>query len=66
MLFEASVERPGLRFEVLQVPSGYERLLKISELLSERMGVYGRGGAIVFRSTRAKTRETAEFLQAAG
>jgi len=65
-LFEASVERPGLRFEVLQVSPGHERLLKISELLSERLGGYGRGGAIVFRSTRAKTRETAEFLQAAG
>ena len=65
-LFEASVERPGLRFEVMQVSSGYERLLKIAELLSERLSAYGRGGAIVFRSTRAKTRETAEFLQAAG
>ena len=65
-LFEASVERPGLRFEVLNVPPGHERLLKIAELLSERLSAYGRGGAIVFRSTRAKTRETAEFLQAAG
>ena len=65
-LFEASVERPGLRFEVQTVPPGHERLLKIAELLSERLSAYGRGGAIVFRSTRAKTRETAEFLQAAG
>ena len=65
-LFEASVERPGLRFEVVNASPGYERLLKISELLAERLGAYGRGGAIVFRSTRAKTRETAEFLQAAG
>jgi ATP-dependent DNA helicase RecQ len=65
-LFEASVERPGLRFEVLNVPPGHERLLKIAELLSERLSAYGRGGAIVFRSTRAKTRETAEFLRAAG
>jgi ATP-dependent DNA helicase RecQ len=65
-LFEASVERPGLRFEVVKVPPGFERLQKISEILSERLGSYGRGGAIVFRATRAKTRETAEFLQSTG
>ena len=65
-LFEASVERPGLKFEVFKAPPGFERMQKISEVLSERLGGYGRGGAIVFRSTRAKARETAEFLQQAG
>ena len=64
-LFEASVGRPGLKFEVVKVAPGFERMQKISEILSERLGAYGRGGAIVFRSTRAKARETAEFLQAA-
>ena len=66
MLFEASVERPGLKFEVVKVAQGGERMRKISVILSERLGGYGRGGAIVFRSTRAKARETAEFLQQAG
>ncbi len=65
-LFESSVERPGLKFEVVKVAAGFERLQKISEILSERMGEYGRGGAIVFRSTRAKARETSECLQQAG
>ncbi len=65
-LFEMSVERPTLKFEVMKVALGFERMQKISEILSERLGGYGRGGAIVFRSTRAKTRETSEFLQKAG
>ncbi|MDY0144565.1 MAG: RecQ family ATP-dependent DNA helicase [Kiritimatiellia bacterium] len=65
-LFEASVERPTLQFEVLKVPPGFERMEKIAEVLSERLSGYGRGGAIVFRSTRAKTQATSEFLQAAG
>ena len=65
-LFEASVERPALQFEVMKVPPGMERNEKIAEVLSERLSAYGRGGAIVFRSTRAKTQMTAEFLQAAG
>ena len=66
LLFETSVERPGLKFAVAKVPQGIERLMKIGELLEERLGGYGRGGAIVFRSTRAKARETAEYLQQAG
>ena len=65
-LFEASVERPGLRFEVAKAAPGWERMQKIAEILSERLGAYGRGGAIVFRSTRGKTRETAEYLAKAG
>lgn len=64
--FAAAVERPGLKFEVLKAAPGSERLAKISEILSDRLAGYGRGGAIVFRSTRAKTRETAEYLQQAG
>jgi len=64
--FAAAVERPGLKFEVLKAASGSERLAKISEILSDRLAGYGRGGAIVFRSTRSKTRETAEYLQQAG
>ena len=64
--FEASVERPSLKFEVMKVPPGMERNEKIAEVLSERLSAYGRGGAIVFRSTRAKTQMTAEFLEAAG
>ena len=64
-LFEASVERPGLQFEVVKVAAG-ERLHKILDILTERLGADGKGGAIVFRSTRAKARETAEFLKNAG
>ncbi len=65
-LFEASVERPALKFEVLKVPPGMERMEKIAEVLSERLSAYGRGGAIVFRSTRTKTEQTAKYLQDTG
>ncbi len=61
-LFEAPLDRPGLKFEVVKAAPGFERMKKISEILSERLGAYGRGGAIVFRSSRAKARETSEFL----
>ena len=64
--FAASVDRPGLKFEVLKVAAGAARMEKISEILSDRLVGYGRGGAIVFRSTRSKTRETAEYLQQVG
>jgi ATP-dependent DNA helicase RecQ len=65
-LFEASVERPALKFEVMKVPPGMERNERIAEVLSERLSTYGRGGAIVFRATRAKTQVTAEYLQDRG
>ena len=65
-LFESSVERPGLRFEVMKVSGGLERMRALTDILSDRLSTYGKGGAIVFRSTRAKARETSDYLKQHG
>ncbi len=63
-LFESTVERINLRFEVRQV-SPATRANAILELLTERLNP-AEGGAIVFRATRRLAEETAEYLQSKG
>ncbi len=61
-LFEGGVERHNLRFEV-QAITGYSKLERVNDLLSERLA---EGSAIVFRSTRSGTEDAAEYLKEKG
>jgi ATP-dependent DNA helicase RecQ len=61
-LYEGGVERQNLRFEV-QTITGYSKLERVHDLLSERLV---EGSAIVFRSTRSDTVLTAEYLREKG
>lgn len=64
-LFEGGVERDNLEFEVQSVPP-HAKLERLHDLLSERLGGSGRGGAIIFHATRSATQGTAAALQARG
>lgn len=61
-LFEGGVERQNLRFEV-QAITGYRKLERIHDLLTERLV---EGSAIVFRATRSEVKEAAEYLKEKG
>ena len=65
-LFESTVHRAELEFQVMPSPPGAERLEVIADLLDDHLAPYGSGGVIVFRSSRAKTQATAEYLQKRG
>lgn len=61
-LFEGGVERQNLRFEV-QAITGYSKLERVNDLLSERLA---EGSAIIFRATRSGTEDAAEYLKEKG
>ncbi len=62
-LFEGGVERDNLRFEV-QTITGYGKMERIHDLLSDRLPPGDIGSAIIFRSTREATELTSEYLRA--
>jgi len=64
-LFEGSVERDNLRFEV-QTIAAHAKLERVHDLLSDRLPSGRAGSAIIFRATRDATRESSEFLQNKG
>lgn len=64
-LFEGGVERTNLKFEVQSVTK-HEKLERVHDLLSDRLGQHSDGCAIVFRATRHATEETAKFLREKG
>jgi len=64
-LYEGGVERENLRFAV-QTIGTHAKLERIHDLLADRLGFEGGGSAIVFRSRRHLTEETAAFLSSKG
>lgn len=64
--YEGGVERTNLQFEV-QTVGGHGKLARIDELLHEHLDRHGTAGsAVVFRSSRKTTEETAAFLKERG
>ena len=64
--YEGGVERTNLQFEVLAVGS-HGKLSRIDELIHEHLDRHGTSGsAVVFRSSRKASEETAGFLAQRG
>jgi ATP-dependent DNA helicase RecQ len=64
-VYEGGVERDNLRFEV-QTITAHAKLERLHDLLATHLPNGAGGSAIVFRATRAATREAAEYLQSKG
>ena len=64
-LFEGSVERANLHFEVRTVATT-QKLAAIHEILAERLSGDDEGSAIVYAATQKKAREIAEYLRTQG
>jgi ATP-dependent DNA helicase RecQ len=64
-VFEGGVERDNLDFEVEPI-AGYAKLGRLHELLAEALDPAAKGSAVVFRSKRDMTEQTAEYLGSRG
>ncbi len=61
-VYDGGANRDNLQFQVIPTTSS-ERLTHVQQVLQQYLPADGRGGAIVYCSTRKRTEEVATFLQ---